>query len=125
MYIFNYNFILNVASDVLEGYNEPVEVSLMTDSLAYAVSGTLRAGDRVDIVAYTNLQDKETELVLENVYISGTFDTAGNAVTADSEAVSSVVFNLIIEKEDYIDFINGTAYGGVQLVKVSDVREVK
>lgn len=113
------NKMLNTTSEILEGFKEPAEVSLMVDNLSYAVSGTLRKGDRVDITAYTGLVDKEMGTVLENVYISGTYDTGGEEVTADSEVISSVVFNFIIERSDYMTFINGTANGGVQLIKVS------
>lgn len=117
------NKMLNTTSGVLEEFEEPVEVSLMVDNLSLAVSGTLRKGDRVDIAAYTDVIEKKTDTILENVYVSGTYDTNGEQVTADSEAISSVVFNFIIERSDYISFLNGTSNGGVQLIKVSGMKK--
>lgn len=116
------NKMLNTTSDILQSFNEPVEVSLMVDNLSYAVSGTLRKGDRVDIVAYVDMIEKKSEVVLSNVYISGTYTTTGEEVTADSssELLNSVVFNFIIEKKDYLDFIDGTSLGGVKLIKMNN-----
>ena len=117
------NKMLNTTSDVLESFNEPVEVSLMVENLSFAVSGTLRKSDRVDIIAYADVLDKKSELVLSDVYISGTYDATGAEVIADSnsELINSVVFNFIIEKEDYLTFIDGISLGGVKLIKVNNL----
>ncbi len=113
------NKITNVISNVEKGYNEPVEVSLTVNSIADAAAGTIRAGDRVDIIAYTDIMDKRSEVVMENVYVSEAFDASGREVTANSNSDVSIIFNLIIEREEYIDFINGTSLGGIRLIKIS------
>ncbi len=113
------NKALNISSDIIGKYKEPVEVSLMVDKLSDAVAGTLCKGNRVDIVAKS--EDKDgIAVVLENVYISGAYDSNGTEVYANAE-ISSIVFNFIIEKEDYLTFLSGVALGDVQLVKVSDI----
>ena len=108
---------LSVGSDVMESFKEAVEVSLKVDNISDAVSGTLRKGNRVDIISVQN--DSEPETVLKNVYISGTYNSDGTIIDGASAKKASVVFNFLIEREDYIDFLEGTKNGGVKLVKVS------
>ena len=120
------NKMLNVTSDILAAYENPVEASLKVDNIAKAVSGTLRGGDRVDIVGYVyseEIADKELTTILENVYVSGAYDTSGVEVTVEDGTNTSIIFNFILEKSDYATFASAVENGGIQLIKVSGISE--
>ncbi len=120
------NKILNVTSDILKAYENPVEASLKVDNISKAVSGTLRGGDRVDIVGYVYSEeaaDKELATVLENVYVSGVYDTSGVEITVEDGMNTGVIFNFILEKSDYGAFASAVENGGIQLIKVSGISE--
>ena len=120
------NKMLNVTSDILASYENPVEASLKVDNISKAVSGTLRGGDRVDIVGYVyneETADKELTTILENVYVSGVYDTSGIEVTVEDGTNTGIIFNFILEKADYTTFASAVENGGIQLIKVSGISE--
>ena len=120
------NKMLNVTSDILAAYENPVEASLKVDNISKAVSGTLRGGDRVDIVGYVyseEIADKELTTILENVYVSGAYDTSGVEVTVEDGTNTSIIFNFILEKSDYATFASAVENGGIQLIKVSGISD--
>lgn len=120
------NKMLNVTSDILAAYENPVEASLKVDNISKAVSGTLRHGDRVDIVGYgynEEIADKELSTILENVYVSGVYDTSGVEVTVEDGTNTGIIFNFILEKADYATFASAVENGGIQLIKVSGISE--
>lgn len=120
------NKMLNVTSDIIAEYENPVEASLKVDNISKAVSGTLRRGDRVDIVGYVyseEIADKELTTILENVYISGVYDSSGVELTASDDTNTGIIFNFILEKTDYATFAAAVENGGIQLIKVSGISE--
>lgn len=99
--------------DVLRGMDHPVLAGFKTDDLSRAVSGVLRAGDRIDIYSC----DPETEegmLLCDDIYIERGYDSSGN-VTYDTGA--SVMFNIYLESSQVRDFYEGLKSGSLYVVK--------
>lgn len=120
------NKMLNVTSDILSSYENPVEASLKVENISKAVSGTLRRGDRVDIVGYVYDEEsagKKMTTILEDVYVSGAYNTSGVEVTAEDGTNTGIIFNFILEKDDYATFASAVDNGGIQLIKVSGISE--
>lgn len=113
------NKIASLNGDYKSELQNPVEVSIRVDSIASADAGKLKAGDIVNIVAYSDLLNKTSDVIMENVYITGAYDNNGKDGSGSEADNSNVIFNILIEKERYLDFINATAQGGVQLIKVN------
>lgn len=113
------NKIASLNGDYKSELQNPVEVSIRVDSIASADAGKLKAGDIVNIVAYSDLLNKTSDVIMENVYITGAYDNNGKDGSGSEADNSNVIFNILIEKERYLDFINATARGGVQLIKVN------
>lgn len=113
------NKIASLNGDYKSELQNPVEMSIRVDSIAGADAGKLKAGDIVNIVAYSDLLNKTSDVIMENVYITGAYDNNGKDGSGSEADNSNVIFNILIEKERYLDFINATARGGVQLIKVN------
>lgn len=122
------NKMLDTTTEILGAYENPVEASLKVENISSAVAGTLRRGDRVDIVGHAGTDENQNEqfvtgdtleTILEDVYISGAYNSNGEEITVDSAINASVVFNFIIEKDDYEIYVNAVNAGDIQLIKVS------
>ena len=93
--------LISVENNILIEYDDPVVLSIRCENLSNAVSGTLKKGDIVDIVA-VNIMDDETETLKEDVYILGSYDTSGNEmIIDDSGSNTAVVFNVLCERSEY------------------------
>ncbi len=120
------NKIVSVEDEVLLEYKEPVSVSLKVENISYAVSGTLKRGDIVDVIV-TNDLENECTIIKKNVFILGAYDSSGNEVIVSNEnsndsVVASVIFNFLIEREDYPDFVASTSGKNIKLIKVDNIR---
>ena len=101
------------ADDVLAEMSSPVLAGFKTEDLAKAVSGCLRAGDRIDV--YSADPDTGEEILLcSDVYVECGYDSSGNAVYADSAAV---MFNVYLESEEAAAFYGGLRNGYMYVVK--------
>ena len=101
------------SENVLSEMKDPVMAGFKTDDLSKAVSGILRAGDRIDIYS----ADPETGrgiLLCENVYVESGFDGSGNIVSDERPAV---MFNIYLERGDTADFYEGLVSGRLYVVR--------
>ena len=101
------------SDDVLTAMTSPVLAGFKTEDLAKAVSGSLRAGDRIDIYS-ANPETGEEILLCSDVYVECGYDSSGNAVCGDAAAV---MFNVYLESEDAFAFYGGLRNGYMYVVK--------
>ncbi|MBP5702535.1 MAG: hypothetical protein J6W85_08835 [Lachnospiraceae bacterium] len=92
---------------------EPVMAGFKADDLSKAVSGILRAGDRIDI-CYVDPETGKGELLCENVYVVSGYDAYGNAI---SDAGPAVMFNIYLESRDAPVFYEALASGSLYVVR--------
>lgn len=116
--------LISVENNILIEYDDPVVLSIRCENLSNAVSGTLKKGDIVDIVA-VNIMDDETETLKEDVYILGSYDTSGNEmIIDDSGSNTAVVFNVLCERSEYESLLLETSRNNcvIKLVKVNNIK---
>ena len=101
------------ADDVLAEMESPVLAGFKTDDLSKAVSGVLRAGDRIDIYSADPMTG-EGRLLCSNVYVECGYDSSGNVASGNSTAV---LFNVYLENSDALAFYEGLRSGYMYVVK--------
>ncbi len=101
------------SDDVLLSMTSPVLAGFKTEDLAKAVSGCLRAGDRIDIYS-ADPETGEEILLCQDVYVECGYDSSGNAVNGESPAV---MFNVYLERDDASAFYGGLRNGYMYVVK--------
>lgn len=107
------NSMFITPNTVLSGMKEPVLAGFRTDDLSRAVSGVLKAGDRIDIYS----SDPETGdgvLLCKNAYVERGYDSSGNEVTGNAAAV---MFNIYLEYSESKKFYEGIKNGSIYVVK--------
>ena len=101
------------ADDVLSQMESPVLAGFKADDLSKAVSGVLRAGDRIDI--YTSDPDTgEGRLLCSDVYVECGYDSSGSIASGNTTAV---LFNIYLESKDALIFYEGLRSGYMYVVK--------
>ena len=100
------------SDDVLSLMESPVMAGFKTEDLSKAVSGVLRAGDRIDIYSSDPDTGKE-ELLCSNVYVECGYDSSGNPVSFGA----AVMFNVYLESRDVPAFYKGLRNGYMYVVK--------
>ncbi len=101
------------SDDVLSSMTSPVLAGFKTEDLARAVSGVLRAGDRIDIYS-ADPETGEEMLLCSDVYVECGYDSSGKPVTGD---LAAVMFNVYLESEDASAFYGGLRNGYMYVVK--------
>lgn len=101
------------SDDVLAVMTSPVLAGFKTEDLAKAVSGVLRAGDRIDIYS-ADPETGEEMLLCSDVYVECGYDSSGNEVSGDAAAV---MFNVYLESSDASAFYRGLRNGYMYVVK--------
>ena len=98
--------------ECLTEMDDPVLAGFRTDDLSKAVSGVLRAGDRIDI--YSSDGNGEGMLLCENVYVERGYDSSGSEVNDMSAAV---MFNIFLDSSQVEIFYDGLRSGNMYVVK--------
>ncbi len=101
------------SDDVLRLMTSPVLAGFKTDDLSKAVSGVLRAGDRIDVYS-SDPETGEAILLCSDVYVECGYDSAGNAASGEDTAV---MFNVYLESTDAKAFYEGLKSGYMYVVK--------
>ena len=101
------------SDDVLAEMTDPVLAGFKTDELSRAVSGVLRAGDRIDIYS-ADPETGEGIQLCSNVYVECGYDSSGNAAVGDDTAV---MFNVYLESDEAEAFYDGLRSGYMYVVK--------
>ena len=101
------------ADDVLSEMESPVLAGFKTDDLSKAVSGVLRAGDRIDIYS-SDPETGEGRLLCSNVYVECGYDSSGGVASGNSTAV---LFNIYLESKDALAFYEGLRTGTLYVVR--------
>ncbi|MCR4792832.1 MAG: SAF domain-containing protein [Lachnospiraceae bacterium] len=101
------------STEEMNRMDAPVLAGFRTDDLSRAVSGVLRAGDRIDIYCSDPVSG-EGRLLCENVYVESGYDSSGNAVRDPSVAV---MFNVYLESEQAESFYEGLMSGSLYVVR--------
>lgn len=91
----------------------PVLAGFKTDDLSKAVSGVLRAGDRIDIYT-TDPESGDGMLLCSDVYVERGYDASGNAV---GDATAAVMFNIYLESSQAESFYEGLKTGSLYVVR--------
>ena len=102
---------------------DSVMVSFLVQSAPGAVSGIVRAGDRVNIWHTVNKEDnKETEVlpICKNVYIITAYDSSGVAIPQEDTDSIATMFNILIPSEVENTFHKTTEEGTLKLSKISE-----
>ena len=97
----------------VSGMEDPVMAGFKADDLSKAVSGILRAGDRIDIYS-AEPGTGQGFLLCGNVYVVSGYDGAGNPV---SDEKAAVMFNIYLESCDVAGFYEGLRSGNLYVVK--------
>ena len=101
------------SDEVLTSMESPVLAGFKTEDLSKAVSGVLRAGDRVDIYS-TDPETGEGMLLCSDVYVECGYDSSGNPASGVDTAV---MFNVYLESSDAQAFYDGLRSGYMYVVK--------
>ena len=91
----------------------PVLAGFKADDLSKAVSGVLRAGDRIDIYT-TDPESGEGKLLCSDVYVERGYDASGNAI---DDATAAVMFNIDLESSQAESFYEGLKTGSLYVVR--------
>lgn len=102
---------------------DSVMVSFMVQSTPGAVSGTIRAGDRVNIWHAVNdeaTQKTEVLPICKNVYIMTAYDSSGVAILQEDTSSIATMFNILIPSEVESAFHRTIEEGTLKLSKISE-----
>ena len=91
----------------------PVLAGFKADDLARAVSGVLRAGDRIDIYS-SDPETGDVKLLCCDAYVERGYDASGNAI---DDAAAAVMFNIYLESSQAESFYDGLRRGSLYVVK--------
>lgn len=108
-------------SEVAEGIAHPVLAGLKADDLYQAVSGVLRAGDRINIYTITAGsvgEDPEVVLAWKNVYVQQVFDSTGNIISGDDKTTAVQRMNIFLEEDSTEQFYTQLSQGTLRVVKI-------
>ena len=97
----------------LDEMDDPILAGFRTDDLSKAVSGSLRAGDVIDIYSI-DPGTGDGFLLCKDVYVESGYDGYGNRVTDEKPAV---MFNIYLESADAAGFYEGLSSGSLYVVK--------
>ncbi len=101
------------AESVTLGMKSPVLAGFKADDLSKAVSGVLRAGDRIDIYT-TDPESGEGKLLCSDVYVERGYDASGNVIC---DATAAVMFNIYLESSQAEGFYEGLKTGSLYVVR--------
>ncbi|WP_294359930.1 hypothetical protein [uncultured Clostridium sp.] len=105
--------------EILEEYDDPYEGSIKVEEFSDAVSGTIRAGDYVNIYVIDELSNESKKVNKENaIYISNVFDSNGARIEPGDEESVAVSFNFYIEKSESQEFYENVTNKKIILTKV-------
>jgi hypothetical protein len=102
--------------NVLSKIKNMVETSIKVNDISEVVGGTLRTGDIVNI-STVNQITKESESVLENVYVNKVFASDGREINR-SDKTSAMTINILISKEDEQKLNKKIILGTIRISKV-------
>lgn len=94
----------------------PVLAGCKAEDLSQVVSGTLRAGDIINI--YTINEEGIARLIWKEVMVYQTFDSAGNEIMGDDTESTTLRVNLILEEEEIELFYTELAQGLFKVIKL-------
>lgn len=101
----------------------PVTYCLKFSDIGDTVGGTLREGDRVNII-YTEKDNLNniigTDYILKNVYIKSVLDSTGIEIKKDNTTTAAMALNLLLSDTDAKKLDNAINKGKVKAVKVID-----
>lgn len=103
---------VQISSDM----ESPVLVGCKAEDLSQVVSGTLRAGDIINI--YTINEEGIARLIWREVMVYQTFDSAGNEIMGDDTDSTTLRVNLILEEEQIELFYTELAQGLFKVIKL-------
>lgn len=96
----------------VEGIDKNTDVTgISVKDFNYAVGGTLRAGDLIDIYALNSDTD-QLELMVEDVLIKDAFDSTGTRIVDEGVAVS---FNIFVPQDKAEAVNRALSLGDIQL----------
>lgn len=90
------------------------QTSIVVDTFASSVDGTLREGDIVDVYAPDPESDVLTKMA-SNVYIKAAYDSSGGKIEGEEGSATSFIVYVAKGEEDSIN--KAISYGGIQLYK--------
>lgn len=100
--------------DPSSGMSEPVVAGLKANEAAQFISGKVTKGDRVNI-SVTNTVTGECEILLENAYVCGAFNSDGTE--ADEEGCAMMI-NILIEKSAEKTFYEKLHTGTLRISRI-------
>lgn len=101
-------------------FKDPVIITYAVTEPSYAVGGSLREGDIVDIMEV--ITDEETgkttsQVLIEDAYILTAWDNSGNVISRDDTAASAMSFAVYVEREEEENF-NPAVHTEISMSKV-------
>lgn len=97
----------------------PIEVSVSVQNFYDGVSGILRKGDEINVYAY-NRATEHIDEVLQNVFITNSFDSSGALITEGDTTSVATAFTLIIEQEQEEKFYNAVADKSIMISRIKE-----
>lgn len=107
--------------DEFSEIDEKREVTYKANDIANVVGGTLRRGDKVDIVlTFKNKSDVESTTILNNAFISEVRTSDGTKIDELDKTKSALLITFIMDINDAQLLESSIAKGTINLLKVSD-----
>lgn len=105
--------------DILDSYQSPCEASVSSSTLGDVVSGTIRAGDWVEIYVLDEYSGEATLAYEKPLYITSTFNNNGERILPGDLTSVSSSFNFYIERDAADELYHTIGKKKVILTKVT------
>ena len=84
----------------------------------YAVGGSIREGDIVDIMeTITKDEVKSSKLLVKDAYVLTAWDSSGNVISRDDTTSAAVTFTVYVERSDE-EYYNPKNHDNISITKV-------
>ena len=99
-------------------FENPVMLTYTVSEPTYAVGGSIREGDIVDIMeTITKDEVKSSKLLVKDAYVLTAWDSSGNVISRDDTTSAAVTFTVYVERSDE-EYYNPKNHDNISITKV-------
>lgn len=99
-------------------FENPVMLTYTVSEPTYAVGGSIREGDIVDIMeTITKDEVKSSKLLVKDAYVLTAWDSSGNVISRDDTTSAAVTFTVYVERSDE-EYYNPKNHDNISITNV-------
>ena len=93
-------------SEERDKFKNPVMITYTVTDASYAVGGTIREGDIVDIleIVTTETGTKESQVLVKDAYVLKACDGSGNVISRDDTTSIAMSFTVYVERDEECNY---------------------